>query len=75
MKTIGIKKMAVIMWCALMITIVMVCHLYFDSPLKTTDIMGLGLIAGLGGYHSYRQGQSANMPEGKPANQGDKKTD
>lgn len=58
MKIIGIRKMAVIMWCAMMITIVMVYYVKHDKLLKTTDIMGITAIAGLGGFHTLRQGKA-----------------
>jgi hypothetical protein len=70
MKSIGIRTMGVIMWCATMITIIMVCCIVYKRPLGVSEISGLGLIAGLGGFHSYKQAQAdaiINMPEKRPA--------
>lgn len=65
MKVIGIRKMAVIIWCAAMITVVMVVYACLGATLGTPEIMGITLIAGLGGFHSYKQDADdvINMPE------------
>lgn len=56
MKIIGIRKMAVIMWCSFCITIIMCAYLHYDKQIDNSAIIGMSLIAGLGGFHSYKQG-------------------
>lgn len=56
MQVIGIRKMAVIVWCAACITVVMCAYLYCDKQVDVPAITGMSLIAGLGGFHSYKQG-------------------
>lgn len=58
MKVIGIRKMAVVMWCAGMIAMVMCFYICYDQKLDLPSVTGLTLIAGLGGFHSYKQGQT-----------------
>lgn len=56
MAVIGIRKMAVIMWCVMAITIIMLAHIWTDMPLEASDLAGMSMIAGLGGIHMYKQG-------------------
>ena len=65
MKVIGLRKMAVIMWCAAMITIIVVFHVCYDKSLGAAEITTMTLIAGLGGFHSYKQGQTDVIINGK----------
>jgi hypothetical protein len=60
MTVIGSRKMAVIIWCSAMIATVMVFYIIYNQKLDTAAITGMGLIAGLGGFHNYKQGQVDN---------------
>lgn len=52
MQVIGIRKMLVIMFC-----VAGICFIAYNRPkLDQMDCFVCGLIAGLGGYHSWRQG-------------------
>ena len=56
MKMIGLRRMAVIMWCAANITAIMLFHVSYGVVLGASEIAGITLIAGLGGFHSYSKG-------------------
>jgi len=49
--------MVVIIFAVTAVTIVMLAHVYVKMPLEAIDLAGMSLIAGLGGFHSYKQGQ------------------
>lgn len=55
---IGIRKMAVIMFCVAGIVAIIVARLHYNQP-TPKEILGLAIlsIAGLGGYHLRQQGQ------------------
>jgi hypothetical protein len=53
---IGVRKMAVIMWSCMMIALIELAHIYLNQPSDATTITLCGLIAGLGGFHAYKQG-------------------
>ena len=70
MKVIGLRKMVVIMWCASMITVIMVFYVCYNKSLDAAAIAGMTLIAGLGGFHSYKQGQTDAIVNGVKKNGG-----
>ncbi len=53
---IGIRKMAVIMWCAMCISGIEIVHVILNKPSDAVTITICGLVAGLGGFHSWKQG-------------------
>lgn len=65
MKVIGWRKMIVIMWCASMVTTIMVFCICYNKEIGAPEIAGMTLIAGLGGFHSYKQGQTDTAINGK----------
>lgn len=62
MQIIGIRKMAVIMWCASCVTVIEIVHVLKAVPSDATTITVCALIAGLGGFHAYRQGLIDKQP-------------
>lgn len=59
MNVIGWRKMVVIIVCAICIT----CIVCIKVNLDQSDVVCASLIAGLGGWHSWKQG---NADEKKP---------
>jgi hypothetical protein len=66
MQVIGIRKMAVIMWCVMAIAIIMLAHVKADMPLDASDLAGLSMITALGGVHMYKQGLIDKIKNEKP---------
>lgn len=66
MNIIGIRKMIVIVWCSLCITCIEVSHILWCEPSSPVTLTICTLIAGLGGFHVYRQGviDKAKINEG-----------
>jgi len=57
MTVIGSRKMAVIMWCSAAIATVLIFYGVYGIKVDAPTLTSLSLIAGLGGFHSYKQAQ------------------
>lgn len=57
MSVFGWRKMVVIVWCATTIATVLIFCIVNKAQITNEILLGLGLIAGLGGLHNYTQGK------------------
>jgi len=60
----GSRKMAVVFWCVMAITVIVFMHLSYNKDIGYGGLMAMMFIAALGGVDAWKQGMFDKIEKG-----------